>query len=464
MEGERQKSQMELAFDGESQGEARATSGKGIEPVTANRPNGSSADTEHLMEEVFERENLRKSLKRVCSNKGSGGVDGMSVEELPAYLAEHWEEIRARLFAERYKPQPVRRVKIPKPGGGERELGIPTVLDRFIQQAILQVLQKSWDQTFSENSYGFRPGRRAHHAVAKAQEYIAAGYEWVVDIDLEKFFDRVNHDRLMAAVAKRIKDKRLLRLIRAYLNSGVMDDGLVSPREEGTPQGSPLSPLLSNLVLDELDKELESRGHKFVRYADDCNIYVRSERAGLRVMENISRFILKKLKLKVNLAKSAVARPCDRKFLGFSFTRGQNPKRRVSKQAKQRFKERVKGITRRSRGISVERMVYELASYLRGWIGYYGYCETPSVLDDLDCWIRRRLRCVIWKKWKRGRTRFAELRKLGIGRDLAACTAGSCHGSWRISRSPALNYAFPRTFFSKLGLPTLRERMFVTLS
>ena len=461
MNGKRQKNQMELAFGGESRGEAPMASNGGTEPVTAKRPTEGSADTEHLMEEVFERENLVKALKRVRGNKGSAGVDGMGVDELPDYLRGHWQEIRTRLFEGKYRPQPVRRVKIPKPGGGERELGIPTVLDRFIQQAILQVLQKRWDPTFSESSYGFRPGRRAHQAVAKAQEYITEGYGWVVDMDLDKFFDRVNHDRLMAGVAKRVSDKKLLRLIRAYLNAGAMDDGLVSPRDEGTPQGSPLSPLLSNLVLDEWDKELERRGHRFVRYADDCNIYVRSERAGQRVMENVSRFITRKLKLKVNTAKSAVARPSDRKFLGFSFTKDQKVKRRISIQARERFKERVRKITRRSRGISTERMVDELSVYLRGWIGYYGYCQTPSVLESLDSWIRRRLRCAMWKKWKRGRTRFGELRKRGIGHHMAACTAGSSHGPWRISHSPALGIALPNAFFSKLGLICLQESMFV---
>jgi len=407
------------------------------------------------MEEVCERKNLRKALKRVKANRGSPGGDGMTVEELPDYLKEHWPAIRQQLLSGTYRPQPVKRVEIPKPDGGVRKLGIPTGLDRLIQQAVMQVLQGRWDRTFSEHSYGFRPGRSAHQAVAQAQRYIAEGHGWVVDIDLEKFFDRVNHDKLMGQVAKRVVDKRLLRLIRAFLNAGVMEDGLVSPTKEGTPQGGPLSPLLSNLVLDELDRELERRGHRFVRYADDANVYVRSERAGQRVMEGLRAFITKKLKLKVNDKKSAVARPQERKFLGFSFTAGKEPKRRVAPQALKRFKERARELTRRTRGVSIERMAEELARYLRGWLEYFAFCETPSVLRDLDSWIRRRLRCVVWKQWKRGRRRFAELRKRGVGERLAAQTAGSAHGPWHISRSPALSFALPGAYLVSLGLPRL---------
>jgi RNA-directed DNA polymerase len=294
--------------------------------------------------------------------------------------------------------------------------------------------------------------------VAAAQQHIADGFRWVVDLDLEKFFDRVNHDRLMAAIAKRVKDKRVLKLIRAFLNAGVMENGLVSPTDEGTPQGGPLSPLLSNLVLDELDRELEKRGHRFTRYADDCNIYVRSQRAGQRVISGITQFITLRLKLKVNEAKSAVARPWGRKFLGFSFTGGREPKRRIAPKARQRFKKRVRELTRRTRGISLPVMVNQLAVYLRGWRGYFGFCQTPSVLRDLESWVRRRLRCVQWKQWKRGKRRFAELRRLGVGKDLAAQTAGSSHGPWRLSRSPALSFALPDAFFAKLGLPSLSVR------
>jgi RNA-directed DNA polymerase len=294
--------------------------------------------------------------------------------------------------------------------------------------------------------------------LAAAQRYIAEGLRYVVDLDLEKFFDRVNHDRLMAAIAKRVKDKRVLRLIRAFLSAGVMENGLVGPTDEGTPQGGPLSPLLSNLVLDELDKELEKRGHRFARYADDCNIYVRSARAGQRVMASVTQFITRRLKLKVNETKSAVARPWDRKFLGFSFTNGREPKRRIAPKARQRFKDRVRELTRRTRGVSLPVMVNQLAVYLRGWRGYFGFCQTPSVLQDLDSWVRRRLRCVQWKQWKRGKRRFAELRRRGVGKDLAAQTAGSPHGPWRISRSPALSYAMPDAFLRELGLPPLCVR------
>ena len=379
----------------------------------------------------------------------------MTVGELPGYLKEHWPAIREQLLGGTYKPQAVKRVEIPKEGGGVRKLGIPTVIDRLIQQAVLQVLQGRWDRTFSEHSYGFRPKRSAHQAVAQAQEYIGEGYGWVVDMDLERFFDRVNHDQLMGRVAKREADKRLLRLIRAYLSAGVMEGGLVRASEEGTPQGGPLSPLLSNLVLDALDRELERRGHRFVRYADDSNIYVRSERAGRRVMESVTRYLERRLKLRVNREKSAVDRPSRRSFLGFSFTPGKEPRRRIASKAVRRMKARVKEITRRTRGVSVGRMVTDLALYLRGWRGYFGYCETPSVLRDLDSWIRRRLRCVVWKQWKRGRTRFAELRRRGIGREQAARHAGSPHGPWRLSRSPALSHALPNVYLRSLGLPTL---------
>jgi RNA-directed DNA polymerase len=407
------------------------------------------------MEEVCGRQNCRQALARVKRNKGSAGVDGMTVEQLPAYLKQHWPAIREQLRRGTYKPQPVKRVEIPKPDGGVRKLGIPTVLDRFIQQAVMQVLQGRWDRTFSVYSYGFRPGRSAHQAVTKAQQYIAEGYRWVVDLDLEKFFDRVNHDKLMGKIAKRINDKQLLKLIRAFLRAGVMEGGLVSPVDEGTPQGGPLSPLLSNIVLDELDRELERRGHRFVRYADDSNIYVRSQRAGERVMRSIKQFITKQLKLKVNEQKSAVARPGERKFLGFSFTWQREPKRRIAPKAIARFKQRVRELTRRTRGVSVETMVEQLGRYLTGWRGYFGFCQTPSVMQRLDQWLRRRLRSVVWKQWKYARVRFAELRKRGLSKDLAAQTAGSAHGPWRLSNSPALAIALPNAFFVSLGLPSL---------
>jgi RNA-directed DNA polymerase len=405
------------------------------------------------MEEVCERENCKQALQRVKANKGSPGIDGMTVEELPGYLKQHGLTIGEQLRNGTYQPQPVRRVEIEKPdGGGKRKLGIPTVLDRFVQQAVLQVLQKRWDPTFSEHSHGFRPGRSAKQAVHEAQQYIADGYRWVVDLDLEKFFDRVNHDRLMAAVAKRVADKRMLKLIRAFLEAGVMENGLVSPVDEGAPQGGPLSPLLSNLVLDELDRELERRGHRFVRYADDCNIYVGSERAGQRVMESITSFITHRLKLKVNQAKSAVARPGQRKFLGFSFTGERAPRRRIASKAIDRFRKRIREQTRRTRGVSLRQMITDLVPYLRGWLGYFGDCQTPSVLRHLEQWLRRRLRSVVWKQWKRGRRRFRELRKRDIGKALAAQTAGSPHGPWRLANSPALTLALPNAYFAQLGL------------
>jgi RNA-directed DNA polymerase len=457
--GKRQKTQqLQLAFKSDSRSEAPRPDVGGTEPPAAKRTSESPAGTEHEMEAACNRENLWKALKQVQANKGSAGIDGMTVKQLPGYLAQRWPAIREQLLQGTYQPHPVKRVEIPKPDGGVRKLGIPTVLDRFIQQAVMQVLQGQWDRTFSQHSYGFRPGRSAHQAVAAAQQHLAEGYRWVVDIDLEKFFDRVNHDRLMASVAKRIQDKRLLRLIRAFLNAGVMENGLVSPTDEGTPQGGPLSPLLSNLVLDELDRELENRGHRFVRYADDCNIYVQSERAGRRVMASIEQFISRKLKLKVNAAKSAVARPRERKFLGFTFTGNRQPKRRIAPKALARFTRKVRELTRRTRGISVETMVKQLSSYLRGWGSYFGFCQTPSVLEDLNSWVRRRLRCFQWKQWKRGKRRFAELRRMGMGKNLAAQTAGSSHGPWRISRSPALSYAMPDDFWVKLGLPRLLTR------
>jgi RNA-directed DNA polymerase len=455
MSSKRQKSQLLLAFAAEPKGEFPTTANGGIELSVAKRDAQSPTQTDSLMEEVCQRDNLWQALKRVQANKGAPGVDGMTVHKLPKYLKRHWPKIREQLLAGTYRPQPVKRVEIPKPDGGVRKLGIPTALDRFIQQAALQVLQACWDRTFSEHSYGFRPRRSAHQAVAQAQAYIAEGCGFTVDIDLEKFFDRVNHDMLMDRIAKRVHDKRVLKLIRAFLNAGVMENGLVSPSEEGTPQGGPLSPLLSNLVLDDLDRELERRGLRFVRYADDCNIYVRSRRAGERVMQSITRFITGKLKLKVNESKSAVARPAERKFLGFSFTGGRQPKRRIAPKSLLRFKKRVRELTKRNRGVSLERMVEQLARYLAGWRGYFGFCQTPSVLQSLDSWIRRRLRCFQWKQWRRGTTRFAELRKRGASKDQAATSAGSSRGPWHMSLSPTLNLALPGAYFDSLGLPKL---------
>ncbi|MHC4362333.1 MAG: group II intron reverse transcriptase/maturase [Planctomycetota bacterium] len=448
---------MELAFMSEGRGEAPMAGSKGTEVPMAKRESEDPALAVLLMEQICQRENLIKALQRVRQNKGGPGIDGMTVNKLPGYLKKHWPQIREQLLAGAYSPRPVKRVEIPKSDGGIRKLGIPTVLDRFIQQAIMQVLQTYWDKTFSDHSYGFRPGRSAHQAISRGQQYVDQGYRWIVDIDLEKFFDRVNHDKLMGNLAKRIDDKRLLRVIRAFLNAGVMADGLVSSTTEGTPQGGPLSPLLSNIVLDELDRELERRGHRFVRYADDCNIYVRSERAGQRVMASVSKFITRKLKLKVNQSKSKIDRPWRCRFLGFRIIAGKQTKRSIAPSSLRRFKQRVRKLTCYRRAVTIEQMIKQLNGYLIGWRGYFGYCQSRSILQVLDCWIRRRLRCVYWRRWKRGKRRFAELRQLDIGKDLAARAAGSVHGPWRVSRSPALSYAFPNAHFDSLGLALLAK-------
>jgi RNA-directed DNA polymerase len=453
-----QNIQSELDFSSAPTGEAREAGREETEPPGTTHGTENPASTNRLMEEVCERENRREALRRVKANKGSPGVDGMTVDEITDYLQQHWPAIRERLLNGTYEPQPVMRMEIRKPdGGGMRKLGIPTVLDRVIQQAVMQVLQRRWDRTFSDHSYGFRPGRSAHQAVAQAQQYIAAGHGWCVDLDLEKFFDRVNHDKLMGQIAKRVEDKRLLKLIRAFLNAGVMENGLVSPSVEGTPQGGPLSPLLSNLVLDELDRELERRGHRFVRYADDCNIYVRSERAGQRVMESVTQFISQKLKLKVNEAKSAVARPQERKFLGFSFTAGPEVKRVIAPKALDRFKQRIREITGRAKSVSMKTTMEELAPYMRGWRSYFGFCETPEVLIGLTRWVRLRLRAALWRQWKTPRRRRAALLELGVRGPLASNTAGSGRGPWYLARAKALSVGLSNAYFKSLGLPSLFE-------
>jgi RNA-directed DNA polymerase len=408
-----------------------------------------------LMEQVCERRNLLAALKRVRQNAGSPGIDGMTVEALSGHLRVHWPRLREELLAGRYQPQPVRRAAIPKPGGGERELGIPTVLDRFIQQALLQVLQPLFDPTFSEASYGFRPGRSAHDAVLRAQAYVQDGRSFVVDIDLEKFFDRVNHDILMGRLAKRIADSRVLRLIRRYLNAGILANGVVIEREEGTPQGGPLSPLLANVLLDEVDKELERRGHAFVRYADDLNVYVRTQRSGERVMTSL-RKLFAKLKLRVNETKSKVRRATASKFLGFSFwaAAGRMIRRRVAPQAIARMKERVRELTRRSAGRSLAQMCKALGTYLTGWKAYFRLSETPGAFADIDGWIRHRLRAVQLKHWKRGRVVYRELIARGMSPDAARRVAGNSRRWWRNS-AMALHIALPNELFKRLGVPTL---------
>ena len=425
----------------------------------ASGTGGEDAPVEEsdLMERVLEGANLRRAFRQVKRNGGTPGIDGMTTDDLAAHLRDQWSAIRDSLIEDTYKPQPVRRVEIPKGGGGIRKLGVPGVLDRFIGQALVQVLQSDWDPTSSNSSYGFRPGRSAHQAVSQVQAYIRIGYTWGVDRDLEKFFDRVNHDVLLSRVRKRVRDRRVVRLIHRFLVAGVVTlEGALEPTVEGTPQGKPLSPLLANLLLDDFDRELEKRGHQFVRYADDANVYVRSQQAGERVMASITRFLDRQLKLKVNETKSAVDRPWKRTFLGFTFTRGRNPRRKVSAKALLAFKAKVRILTRRTRGRTMSRIVKELRTYILGWRGYYGLAEVTSPLRDLDKWIRRRLRCYHWKQW--GRRGYRELRARGVSRKLAWNTAKSAHGPWRLSHSPALSFALPARYSRAMGLPCLVEK------
>ena len=452
----RQKSmQMELLLEGRGEAPRGEQSGEAFSAAQGDERSGVGGLRE-LMEQVVERDNLVRALKRVRSNKGSAGIDGMRVEELPEYLRGNWERIRTELLAGNYQPSAVRRQEIPKSGGGVRQLGIPTVLDRFIQQAILQVLQPIFDPTFSEHSYGFRPGRRAHDAVCQAQRYVQSGRRWVVDVDLEKFFDRVNHDILMARVAKRVEDKRLLRVIRRYLEAGIMVNGVVVERHEGTPQGGPLSPLLANVLLDEVDRLLERSGHRFVRYADDCNVYVRSKRAGERVMGRMAR-LYAKLKLVVNEEKSTVARVWERKFLGYSFwvAPGKLVKRRVAPKALEDFKERIREITSRNGGRALGKVVEELRSYLPGWKAYFRLADTPGIFKDLDQWIARRLRMVQLKQWKRGTTAYRELRRRGVPERVSRAAAAHARRWWRTANHGALKTAMPTKYLDGLGLVRL---------
>jgi group II intron reverse transcriptase/maturase len=446
--------QMELPLEG--RGEAPRAERSGEAGRAARGEERSGVGHAALMQRVVERDNLARALKRVRQNKGSPGVDGMTVDDLLPYLRGHWVQIRESLLTGSYQPQPVRRVEIPKSGGGVRMLGIPTVLDRFMQQAVLQVLQPIFDPTFSEHSYGFRPGRNAHQAVRAAQQYVQEGRKWVIDVDLEKFFDRVNHDVLMGKLENRIGDRRLLRIIRRYLEAGIMADGVVVERHEGTPQGGPLSPLLANVLLDDVDKELEKRGHAFVRYADDCNVYVRSERAGKRVMAAL-RGCYAKLRLRVNEDKSAVARVWDRKFLGYSMwvARGHEVKLGVAAKALKLFKQRIREVTRRKGGRSLHQVAAELGKYLRGWKQYFQLANTPGVFAALDGWIHRRLRAFQLKQWKRGRTTYRELRTRGVPEWLASQGAGHGGRWWWAAGLGALHTALPGKYFVGLGVTPL---------
>jgi group II intron reverse transcriptase/maturase len=414
-----------------------------------------SIQPEALLAQVLDRANLQRALKQVRRNKGAPGIDGMTVDELPKYLRDHWLEIGAQLEAGSYCPQPVKRVDIPKPDGKTRPLGIPTVLDRFIQQAIAQVISAQWEPHFHCHSYGFRPQRSAHQAVREVQTNIRAGYRWVVDTDVQSFFDQVNHDRLMARLKTRCSDAALLRLINRYLKAGVNVAGTVEATTMGVPQGGPLSPVLANVVLDELDWELDRRGHRFARYADDCNILVRSKRAGERVMASVTRFISKSLRLTVNPLKSAVDRPMNRKFLGFTVSRT-GVKLKVADKAIEKLKDRVRELTRRTRGTSIGAVVAELRQTLLGWKAYFGIAEVLSPLRDIDKWIRRKLRCYLWKQW--GPRGYRELRKRGVSVREAWNTSKSAHGPWRLSKTPALALALPLRFFTHLGLPNLAPR------
>jgi len=446
----------QLALDFSQEGEAHTGGVRGTQSCVALSERRTLAQS--LMEAVVEPRNMRLALKRVKANKGSGGVDGMSVNELPAYLGEHWLVIRAALLDGSYLPQAVRRVEIGKPDGGVRQLGIPTVLDRLIQQAIHQILEPLYDPNFSTSSYGFRPGRSAHQALKAAREHVASGRGWVVDLDLEKFFDRVNHDVLMSKLARRIGYKRLLKLIRRYLEAGVMSDGVVVERLEGTPQGGPLSPLLANILLDEFDKELERRGHVFCRYADDCNIYVSSRRAAERVMVSLTDFLETKLKLRVNRTKSAVARPYERKFLGMRIVGVAKAHISLAPKSLLRFKATIRRITKRNRGVSLAQVIRELNQATMGWVNYFALAQVKSICDHLDSWIRRRLRCFIWKQWKTYANRLAHLRKAGVGPWLAWGMVSGKHGPWNVSGSPALTRAIPNKYMVGMGYKSLLER------
>jgi group II intron reverse transcriptase/maturase len=413
--------------------------------------------TTSLMEAVVERGNLMLAYQRVVANKGAAGVDQLTVSELKDHLKRHWPTIRARLLAGEYMPAAVRGVNIPKPQGGVRTLGIPTVVDRMIQQALHQVLQPMFEPTFSEASFGFRPGRNAHQALRRARQYVASGKRWVVDMDIEKFFDRVNHDALMGKLAAKVADARVLALIRRYLQAGMMADGLVQPRREGTPQGGPLSPLLSNILLTELDRELERRGHAFCRYADDCNIYVGSERAGVELLQGVTRFLAERLKLTVNVAKSAVARPWQRKFLGYSMTLHRKPKLRIAKPSLQTLTEKVRAALRGARGRSLATTIQRLNPVLRGWAAYFKLTETKRALEERDGWIRHKLRCVLWRQWKRPYARARNLMGRGLTEERAWRSACNQRGPWWNAGASHMHAAYPKSWFDHLGLVSLLD-------
>lgn len=454
--GSVKKAEIAGAPEGERGGTPKAQ-GEGSQTSTACDEKAGDGTT-RLMEEVLRRENLIRAYKRVKRNKGAAGVDGMSVEELMPYCRENWEELKQQLLDGAYEPRPVKKVEIPKPGGkGTRTLGIPVVLDRLIQQAVLQVLTPIYEPTFSENSYGFRPGRSTHDAVRKARTYVNEGYTWTVDMDLEKFFDRVNHDVLMSRIARRIKDKRLLLLIRRYLQAGMMEGGLVSSRREGTPQGGPLSPLLSNILLDELDKELESRGHRFCRYADDFNVYVKTEAAGRRVMTSLTKFLEKRLRLKVNQGKSAVGRPWERKFLGYSVTDEAKPRTRIAPESLEKLKQKLKPIWKKGRGQSLKTTIQQLNQILVGWISYYRLTELIWPLKKLDSWIRRRIRVLIWRHWKTPKTRTRNLIARGVSIGVAKANAYANAGPWKSAALPGMNQAFPNNTLYGWGLKSLLD-------
>lgn len=409
-----------------------------------------------MIEAVIEPENMALAYRKVVSNKGAAGVDGMEVQELKSYLQQHWGKLRAALLEGNYKPQAVRSVEIPKSNGGVRKLGIPTVVDRLIQQALLQILAPVFEPQFSEYNYGYRPGRSALDAVKRARQHIAEGYRWVVDIDIENFFDRVNHDILMSRIAAKVPDRRVLKLLRLYLQSGILQDGVVQPRQEGTPQGSPLSPLLSNILLDDLDKELERRGHRFCRYADDCNIYVQSEQAAERVKASISRWLWKKLRLRVNEAKSAVERPWRRKFLGYSFTMERRTRLKVAPCS---IRKLTTSIKQRLRGsASLSKLIKDLRPRLQGWFNYFRYAEVSGVFEQLDGWIRRRLRLKLWRQWKRPHTRRKKLMRYGLEQQQATASAFNGRGAWWNSGAAHMNRATPKSFFQQLGLLSLHDQ------